>query len=159
MKHADERPYANPEAAARKLVEIATSVEAVQDGRIYIERINAPFFVQAEGQWQRVRRRAQTRDRARLAPAARERDLRALAKLGRWLTHSIDQVKEQPAREKRAETNSQIRQCQAHRYSLRDATVSLSWRSVGDNERQLRWPHSLALNSQILRLSCHSSTS
>ncbi len=42
MKHTEERPYADPEAAARKLVEIAASVEAVQDGRIYIERINAP---------------------------------------------------------------------------------------------------------------------
>ena len=49
MKHADERPYANPEAAARKLVEIATSVEAVQDGRIYIERINAPFLFKLKG--------------------------------------------------------------------------------------------------------------
>jgi hypothetical protein len=32
MKFAEPRPYANPEAAARKLVEIANSVEAVQDG-------------------------------------------------------------------------------------------------------------------------------
>ncbi|MCS3977516.1 hypothetical protein M2191_002199 [Bradyrhizobium japonicum] len=38
MKHAEERPYANPEAAARKLVELAADVAAVQDGRIYIER-------------------------------------------------------------------------------------------------------------------------
>jgi hypothetical protein len=30
--------------AARKLVEIANDVEAVQDGRIYIERVNAPFL-------------------------------------------------------------------------------------------------------------------
>jgi hypothetical protein len=34
MKFADARPYANPEAAARKLIELANSVEAVQDGRI-----------------------------------------------------------------------------------------------------------------------------
>jgi hypothetical protein len=32
MKFATERPLANPEATARKLVEIANSVEAVQDG-------------------------------------------------------------------------------------------------------------------------------
>jgi len=32
-----------PFAAARKLVEIAYSVEAVQDGRIFIELIKAPF--------------------------------------------------------------------------------------------------------------------
>ncbi|MCP3402018.1 MULTISPECIES: hypothetical protein [unclassified Bradyrhizobium] len=31
-------------AAARKLVEIAKSITPVQDGRIYIERINAPFL-------------------------------------------------------------------------------------------------------------------
>jgi hypothetical protein len=43
MKLAANRPYANPEKAARKLLEIANSVEAVQDGRIHIEKINAPF--------------------------------------------------------------------------------------------------------------------
>jgi hypothetical protein len=30
--------------AARKLVEIANDVEAVMDGRVYIERVNAPFL-------------------------------------------------------------------------------------------------------------------
>ena len=30
--------------AARKLLEIANSVEAVQDGRIHIEKINYPFL-------------------------------------------------------------------------------------------------------------------
>ncbi|MET3966727.1 hypothetical protein [Bradyrhizobium sp. S3.9.1] len=44
MKHAAERPYADSETAARKLVELAANVQAVQDGRIYIERINAPFM-------------------------------------------------------------------------------------------------------------------
>jgi len=44
MKFATERPYADPESAARKLVEIANSVEAVQDGRIFIELINAPML-------------------------------------------------------------------------------------------------------------------
>jgi hypothetical protein len=44
MKFAAERPYSDPEKAARKLVEIANSVEAVQEGRIYIELINAPFL-------------------------------------------------------------------------------------------------------------------
>ena len=41
-KFTDERPYANPEAAARKLVEIAAGIEAVQDSRIYIERVGRP---------------------------------------------------------------------------------------------------------------------
>jgi hypothetical protein len=43
-KFADARPYAEPEAAARKLIELAASVEPVQDGRIHIEKINAPFL-------------------------------------------------------------------------------------------------------------------
>jgi hypothetical protein len=37
-------PLADPDLAARKLVKIANGVEAVQDGRIYIERVNAPFL-------------------------------------------------------------------------------------------------------------------
>jgi hypothetical protein len=44
MKFAADRPYADPERAARKLVEIANAVEAVQDGRIFIELINGPFL-------------------------------------------------------------------------------------------------------------------
>jgi hypothetical protein len=46
MKITEARPYAAPEAAARKLIEIANSVEAVQDGRIHIEKINGPFLYQ-----------------------------------------------------------------------------------------------------------------
>lgn len=38
-----------PEAAARKLIEIANSVEAVQDGRIFIELINGPFLFELKG--------------------------------------------------------------------------------------------------------------
>ena len=34
MKYAETGPYADPEKAARKLLEIANTVEAVQDGRI-----------------------------------------------------------------------------------------------------------------------------
>ena len=44
MKFAADSPYSDPEKAARKLIEIANSVEAVQDGRIYIELINGPFL-------------------------------------------------------------------------------------------------------------------
>jgi hypothetical protein len=44
MRFVESRPFADPDAAARKLVEIANSVEAMQDGRIYIERVNAPFL-------------------------------------------------------------------------------------------------------------------
>jgi hypothetical protein len=44
MKFRNERAYANPEAAARKLLEIANSIEPAQDGRIFIEPINWPFL-------------------------------------------------------------------------------------------------------------------
>jgi hypothetical protein len=48
-KFIGDRPYANPEAAARKLLEIANSVETVQDGRIYIEKVNGPFLFECGG--------------------------------------------------------------------------------------------------------------
>jgi hypothetical protein len=44
MKFAAARTYSDPEVTARKLIEIANAVEAVQDGRIYIELINAPML-------------------------------------------------------------------------------------------------------------------
>ncbi|MCP3459329.1 hypothetical protein [Bradyrhizobium sp. CCGUVB23] len=49
MKLTADRPYADPEAAARKPIEIATSIEPVQDGRIHIEKINAPFLYTLKG--------------------------------------------------------------------------------------------------------------
>jgi hypothetical protein len=49
MKFSTDRPYADPEKAARKLVEIANSVEAVMDGRIHIEKINGPFLFEFGG--------------------------------------------------------------------------------------------------------------
>jgi hypothetical protein len=44
MKFAEPRPYAGPEKAARRLLEIANTIEPVQDGRIHIEKISAPFL-------------------------------------------------------------------------------------------------------------------
>ena len=44
MKFVQKSHFTDPDAAARKLVEIANTVEAVQDGRIYIELINGPFL-------------------------------------------------------------------------------------------------------------------
>ena len=44
MKLVALRHYADPDVAARKLIEIANDIEAVQDGRIFIERVNAPFL-------------------------------------------------------------------------------------------------------------------
>jgi hypothetical protein len=43
-KFVAERPFTDPDAAARKIVEIANDVEAVQNDRIYVERVNAPFL-------------------------------------------------------------------------------------------------------------------
>jgi hypothetical protein len=42
-------PFADPEAAAKKLMEIANAVEPVQDGRIFIELINGPFLYEHRG--------------------------------------------------------------------------------------------------------------
>jgi hypothetical protein len=44
MKFVEPRPFADPNVAARKLVEIASTIEPVQNGRIYIELVNAPFL-------------------------------------------------------------------------------------------------------------------
>ena len=44
-----DRPYSDPEKAARKILESAKSVEPVQDGRIYIELINGPFLFKERG--------------------------------------------------------------------------------------------------------------
>lgn len=49
MKYIEPRPFADPEAAARKLTEIANAAEAVQDGRIHIEKINGPFLYRERG--------------------------------------------------------------------------------------------------------------
>jgi hypothetical protein len=49
MKFAANRPYADPEKAARRLMEHARAFEPIQDGRIYIERINGPFLFQDRG--------------------------------------------------------------------------------------------------------------
>ena len=50
MKFVDPNPFNDPDAAARKLVEIANAVEPVQDGRIHIEKINGPFLYR-DGGW------------------------------------------------------------------------------------------------------------
>ena len=44
MKYAAERPFAEPEKAARRLLEHAHAFEPIQDGRIYIEKLNGPFL-------------------------------------------------------------------------------------------------------------------
>ena len=44
MKCVERCHFTDPDLAARKLVEIANGVEPARDGRIYIERVNAPFL-------------------------------------------------------------------------------------------------------------------
>jgi hypothetical protein len=53
MKFVTDRLFADPEAAARKLLELANTFEPIQDGRIYIEKINGPFLYEL-----RARRRS-----------------------------------------------------------------------------------------------------
>lgn len=49
MKFTSDRPFSDPDKAARKLIEIANTIEAVQDGRIHIELLNGPFFYEFKG--------------------------------------------------------------------------------------------------------------
>jgi hypothetical protein len=44
MKFAEPSPFADPDVAARKLVEMANGKRRVQDGRIFIELINGAFL-------------------------------------------------------------------------------------------------------------------
>jgi len=44
MKLTTDRSFADPEKAARRLMQHAHAFEPVQDGRIYIEKLNGPFL-------------------------------------------------------------------------------------------------------------------
>ena len=66
MKFTADQPYSDPEEAARKLVEMANSVEVVQDGKIYIELINGPFLFRGRHA-RRIQGRLRSCGRARLA--------------------------------------------------------------------------------------------
>jgi len=44
MKFVTSSQLADPDDAARKLAEIANGIEAVQDGRIFIELVNSAFL-------------------------------------------------------------------------------------------------------------------
>ena len=46
IRYVEDSPYADPEMATRRLMELARDVEPVQDGRIHIEKINYPFLFQ-----------------------------------------------------------------------------------------------------------------
>ena len=49
MKYTADRPFADPDKAARRLMDHARAFEPVQEGRIYIEKINAPFLFGDKG--------------------------------------------------------------------------------------------------------------
>ena len=49
MKFIEPRPVADPEVAVRKLLKLANAFEPIQDGRIYIEKINGPFLFELKG--------------------------------------------------------------------------------------------------------------
>jgi hypothetical protein len=80
MKYADSRPYTDPEKAARKLLEIANTVEAVQAGRIHIEKINGPFLFKEGGSPTADTAPASARDRAKVNEAVREDQQKASKK-------------------------------------------------------------------------------
>ena len=44
MKYTTDRLYSDPDKAARRLMQHAHAFEPVQDGRIYIEKLNGPFL-------------------------------------------------------------------------------------------------------------------
>jgi hypothetical protein len=69
MKYAADRPLADPDNAARKLVEIANAAEPDRDGRIAIELINQPFL-SAGGSPDEYRAGHSARHRQRMADPA-----------------------------------------------------------------------------------------
>ena len=49
MKLIADRPFADPDRAASRLLEHAHAFEPIQDGRIYIEKLNGPFLFVDKG--------------------------------------------------------------------------------------------------------------
>ncbi len=49
VKFVNARPFADPGAAARKILELANAVEFYIDNRILIEKINGPFLYELRG--------------------------------------------------------------------------------------------------------------
>ena len=48
-KYVQPRPYADPDTATRKIVEIANGLEPYMDSRLLVERINGPFLFELKG--------------------------------------------------------------------------------------------------------------
>jgi hypothetical protein len=49
MKFVGGQPYAPPEAAARKLVEIAAGIKPIQENRNFVELVNWLFLTEFKG--------------------------------------------------------------------------------------------------------------
>jgi hypothetical protein len=49
MKFVEPRPLADPDVAARTIVEIASGLDHYMDGRLLVERINGPFLYELKG--------------------------------------------------------------------------------------------------------------
>jgi hypothetical protein len=49
LKLTTDRPFADPDKAARCLLDHAHAFEPIQDGRIYIEKLNGPFLFGDKG--------------------------------------------------------------------------------------------------------------
>ena len=67
MKFTTERPFADPDKAACRLMEHAHAFETMQNGRICIEKINGPFL------GRRARRRSTRRASTARSSAAGSR--------------------------------------------------------------------------------------
>ena len=76
MKYTADRPFADPEKAARRLIQHAHAFKPVQDGRIYVEKIHGPFLFGDKADACGVCGRPRARHRTRLAGIARQWDLR-----------------------------------------------------------------------------------
>ena len=90
MKFATERPYADPEKTARKLVEIANAVEAVQDGpptpRTMIAPIRPPDMNNSERE--EIRQKRVSNFKAHQERFTREREDFAASQMKRMLERS-----------------------------------------------------------------------
>ena len=70
LKLTADRPFADPDKAARRLLEHAHAFEPIQDGRIYIEKLNGPFLFGDKGTPAEYTRRPGARHRTGLVGIA-----------------------------------------------------------------------------------------
>jgi hypothetical protein len=81
MKYATERPYSDPEKAARRILEIAIRLKQSRTAAFLLRKSTAPFFGRRKPG--RIRLRHADRDRARLTRYAQVWHLREVHACGR----------------------------------------------------------------------------